>query len=58
MATFRIEVTHGQDQREVEADAFASEGEWLIFYRNPPQGGRREYWRIRTECVVCMETKP
>lgn len=55
--TFRVEVTHGQDQREVNADKFAEQDGWLVFYRKPPTGGIVEYWRVRLECVVSMETR-
>lgn len=56
--TYRVEMTHGQDQREVDADGFSQEGDWLVFYRQPPQGGPSlEYWRARMGCVVSMETK-
>jgi len=55
--TFRLEVTHGQDIREVNADSWAQQEGWMIFYRNPPQGGSREYCRFRTDCVVSMEIK-
>lgn len=54
--TFRVEVMHGQDQREVDADKFAEQDGWLVFYRKPLQGGLNEYWRVRLECVVSMET--
>ena len=54
--TFRVEVMHGQDQREVNADKFAEQDGWLVFYRKPPQGGTIEYWRVRLDCVVSMET--
>ena len=57
MSTFRIEMKHGQDMRTVEADSFNSnEHGWMIFYRKPPQGGTREYWRVRLESIVSMET--
>lgn len=54
--TFRVEMTHGQDIRQVEADLFNQMDDWIIFYRKPPQGGVVEYWRARKECVVAMET--
>ena len=58
MTKFRIEMKHGQDMREVEADSFNPDIQgWMIFYREPPQGGRREYWRVRLESVVSMESK-
>lgn len=58
MTQYRVEVKHGQDLRVVEADQFHSEdgSGWLIFYRKPPQGGTVEYWRVRLECVVSVET--
>lgn len=56
--TYRLEVTHGQDIREVDADGYSQEGDWLVFYRDNPQGGRGlEYCRFRSDCVVSMETK-
>ena len=55
--TFRVEVMHGQDQREVNADKFMEHDGWLVFYRKPPQGGTIEYWRVRLDCVVSMETR-
>lgn len=55
--TFRVEMTHGQDQRVVEADRFANLDGWVIFYRARPQGGEVEYWRAKLDCVVSMETK-
>lgn len=59
MTTFCIEMKHGQDMRRVEADSFNSnELGWMIFYRKPPQGGTKEYWRVRLESVVSMETVP
>jgi hypothetical protein len=58
MATFKVEMKHGQDHRIVEADTFDSDKEsgWLIFYRRPPQGGIREYWRARLDSVISFET--
>lgn len=56
--TFRLEMRTGQDIREVEADHFREEGRWLIFFRKPPQGGVKEYWRAQLDDVVSMETKP
>jgi len=54
---FRVEMCVGQDQRVVEADSFKSDDQWLIFYRNPPQGGTVEYWRARMDVVASMETQ-
>lgn len=55
---FRLEMRTGQDMREVNADSFAESDAWLVFYRNPPQGGGRvEYWRVQLSDVVSMETK-
>lgn len=53
---YRVEVKFGQDIRQVDADNFAESGDWLIFYRKPPQGGLVEYWRVRMDCIVAMET--
>lgn len=58
MPTYRVEVMHGQDQREVTAESFSFHDGWMIFWRRPAQGGTKEYWRVRTECVVAMETRP
>lgn len=54
---FLVETRFGQDQRQVFADSYGQTDDWLIFYRNPPQGGKDEYWRVRLDAVVCMETK-
>jgi len=57
MKRYKVEMTHGQDQRLVEADSVRQIDDWLIFYRLPPQGGPAlEHWRVRIECVVSMET--
>lgn len=58
MTEFRLEMRHGQEQRIVKADSFnaATPDGWMIFYRKPPQGGTVEYWRVRIDCVVSMET--
>ena len=56
MIRFNIEMNVGQEQRRVEADTVSFEGEWMNFYRLPPQGGRMEYWRVKIDCIVCMET--
>jgi len=56
MTTFRIEVKYGQPQRMVEADTFCEVDGWLIFYRKPPTGGTQEYWRVRLEGILAMET--
>ncbi len=58
MADFRIEMRIGQDMRHVEADHFVEQDGWWIFYQKPPQGGKREYWRVCASDVVSMETKP
>ncbi|ASK88479.1 hypothetical protein SPHFLASMR4Y_01732 [Sphingorhabdus sp. SMR4y] len=55
--TFRIQMNVGQDMRHVEADGYKQEDPWLIFYRKPAEGGTSEYWRVKTDCVVSMETK-
>jgi hypothetical protein len=60
MKTFRVEMKHGQDIREVEADSY-SPGDafgWMIFYRRPAQGGTQEYWRVRLDSIVSVETRP
>lgn len=55
-AKFRLEMRVGQDVRDIEADAFAFQDQWMIFYRKPPTGGTKEYWRVQTADVVSMET--
>ena len=55
--TFRVEMLHGQDQRVVEADSFSCLDSWMVFYRDKLQGGKVEYWRVKMDCVVAMETK-
>lgn len=58
MLKFRVEMKHGQDQRVIEADSY-DPGDafgWMVFYRRPPQGGTQEYWRVRLDCIVSMET--
>lgn len=55
--TFRVEMTHGQDMRHVDADFHKTIDGWLIFYRKSPQGGVEEYWRARIEAVVSIETR-
>lgn len=62
MTQFNLEMRAGQtddNHRVVDADRFTSDevSGWLIFYRNPPQGGIKEYWRVRLDAVVSMETK-
>lgn len=54
---FRVEMSVGPETRIVEADACREVGCWLIFYRNPPQGGTQEYWRARMDVVVSIETQ-
>jgi len=53
--TFRVEMRDGQDQRHVGADLFKESGDWVIFYRKPPQGGTVEYWRAHISSVVSIE---
>ena len=55
---YRIEMTHGQDTRIVDADLMVPHEGWMIFYQNEPQGGSKvEYWRARIECIVSIETQ-
>lgn len=55
MKQYKIEMSFGQDFRIVEADLFTSEGEWMIFWRMPPQGGPKvEYWRVMHKHVVSV----
>lgn len=53
---FRVEMTTGQEQRQIDADSYREEFGWLMFYRNPPQGGKVEFWRVRLDHVVCIHT--
>lgn len=60
---YRLEMAPGVDdesngKRVVEADVVLEKGDWLAFFRHPPQGGpATEYWRVRADKVVSMETK-
>lgn len=55
---FRVEMTHGQDIREVHADLFKPLDDWTVFFRKPPTGGGPvEHWRARTDCIVSIETR-
>lgn len=57
MAEYQVEMRVGQDKRMVEADSFGSQDGWLIFFRNPPQGGRsKEHWRVQAVDVVSITT--
>ena len=56
MVKYRLEMAHCQDIRVVEADAFAVETDWVVFFRRPSVGGTREYWRARVDYVVSIET--
>lgn len=57
MTKFRVELKHGQDLRIIEADRYDSnDNGWMIFYRKRLQGGIEEYWRVRLDCVISMET--
>lgn len=55
--TFFLEMSQGQSRREVGADEWAEKDGWLVFYRTPPTGGKLEYWRVRTEYIISMETR-
>lgn len=50
--TFRLELTHGQNIRHVEADAYFYDKSWLTFYRKS-----EVYWRANRDFVVSMEVK-
>ena len=54
---YRLEMRAPDPQRQINADSYHQSGDWLIFYRNPPQGGKDEYWRVRLDAVISMETK-
>lgn len=53
---YLVEMTTGQDQRQIDADSYREEAGWLIFYRNPPSGGKDEYWRARLDFVASIYT--
>lgn len=57
--TYCLEMRAPDPRREVTADSFGqTDSGWLIFYRDNPQGGKPlEYWRVRLEAVISMETK-
>lgn len=57
MKTYNIEMTQGQSPRYVDAEEYAEREGWLVFYRKPAMGGTSEYWRVRLEYVVSIETK-
>lgn len=58
MKEYRIEMNVGQYIRQVEADSFTIEGDWVVFWRFPATGGRAvEYWRAALHCLVSIETK-
>lgn len=54
---YLVELRQGEPHRQIDADGFNEIGDWMIFHRKPPQGGIKEYWRVRMTDVVCMETK-
>lgn len=54
---YRLEMRAADPQRQINADSHHESGDWLIFYRNPPQGGKDEYWRVRLDAVISMETQ-
>ena len=56
MRTYRLEMLSGQPTREVDADTISYDEEWIMFYRKPPQGGTYEYWRVKNNQVVSIET--
>lgn len=55
---YRLEMRAADPQRQVSADHHTQENGWLIFYRKNPQGGPSlEYWRVRLDSVISMETR-
>ena len=58
MTTFNMEMRFGQPTRVVEADHWEEREGWMVFFTKPPQGGRKEYWRVQMVDVVSMETRP
>lgn len=52
-----LEMRANDPRREVSADSYEERGDWLVFFRAPPEGGKREYWRVRLDAVVSMETR-
>lgn len=54
---YRIEMRAGQDLRFIDADSYGCVEGWIIFYRKAPQGGPgKEFWRVKTDDVVSLET--
>lgn len=53
---YHLEMKEGQPSRHVDADHWRANDGWMVFYRKHPQGGIQEYWRVRTDCVVSVET--
>lgn len=54
---FRLEMLVGQATREVPADRWSHKDGWLIFERKQATGGSVEYWRVRLDHVISIETK-
>lgn len=57
MKEYKIEMRVGQDQRIVKADRCTINEDWTVFLITPPQGGIREYWRVKTADIISMETR-
>lgn len=58
MKNYTVELIGEHEQHFIEADSWEFRGDWLVFYRNPPTGGKFEYWRVRIERVVRIFTIP
>lgn len=54
---YHLEINAPDPQRQVTADSWYESDGWLSFFRNPPQGGKVEYWRCQRDAVISMETK-
>lgn len=51
---YRVELSTGQ--RLIEADMWLYDDDWVTFYQKPPQGGKRECWRVALTHVISIET--
>jgi hypothetical protein len=57
MKKYRLELGLQGDIRDIEADRYEITGGWVIFYRQPPQGGSmREHWRVQENMVLSIYT--
>lgn len=54
---YSLELRAAKPHRDVIADSYVQADGWLIFYCNPPQGGKDEHCRVRLDAVISMETR-